>query len=403
LSGLGLLRSRVAVLGAVIVAVLASGTWVALTQASARPARPARIAAGPSRAHSAARHHQVTSPAAAGPLQVLSVTPAAGATGVNGAAPVRVTFSSALAADSPLPAIVPKVAGSWQRVSAAAVQFVPTRSFQPLSRVRVRIPAGQRGVRSAAGGMLGTNVTVRFHTGSYSTTRLEQLLAQFGYLPLTWAPASSAQAPSLADAAAQRSAAYAPPAGTFTWQSGYPRALRGFWHDGSPGSLILEGAVMAFESDHSMAMDGVVGPTVWQAMFKAAAADQANTHGYTYALASETVPEKLTIWHDGHVVLRTLANTGIPVAPTTIGTAPVYLRYQFQIMKGTNPDGSKYADPVSYVAYFRAGEAVHYFPRGSYGFQQSLGCVELPMAAAKRAWPYLTFGSLVTVAPPKAA
>jgi hypothetical protein len=52
------------------------------------------------------------------------------------------------------------------------------------------------------------------------------------------------------------------------------------------------------------------------------------------------------------------------------------------------------------VAYFRAGEAVHYFPRGSYGFPQSLGCVELPLDAAARAWPYLTYGSLVTVTNP---
>ncbi len=66
-------------------------------------------------------------------------------------------------------------------------------------------------------------------------------------------------------------------------------------------------------------------------------------------------------------------------------------------MQGTNPDGSHYADPVSYVSYFDGGEAVHYFPRGSYGFPQSLGCVELPLNDAKRAWPYLTYGSLVTV------
>jgi peptidoglycan hydrolase-like protein with peptidoglycan-binding domain len=398
LSGLVSLRGRVAVLGAVIVAVLASGTWVAITQASAQPARPAAVA----HAHSGASQHHGTRAAAAGPLQVLSVTPASGARGVNGAAPVRVTFSVALAADSPLPTIAPRIAGSWQRVSGTAVQFVPRRSFKPLSRVRVRVPAGKRGVQSAAGGLLTGGVTVRFRTGSYSVTRLDQLLAQLGYLPLTWTAASSAGAPPLADAAAQRSAAYAPPAGTFTWQSGYPRALRSFWHDGGPDSLIVKGAVMAFESDHSMTMDGMVGPAVWQAMFRAAAADQANTHGYTYARASETLPEKLTIWHNGHVVLRSLANTGVPVAPTTIGTAAVYLRYRFQIMKGRNPDGSKYADPVSFVAYFRAGEAVHYFPRGSYGFQQSLGCVELPIGAAQRAWPYLTYGSLVTVAPPKA-
>ena len=105
------------------------------------------------------------------------------------------------------------------------------------------------------------------------------------------------------------------------------------------------------------------------------------------------------MYHDGKVILHTPANTGIPAAPTTVGTAPVYLRYLNQIMKGTNPDGTKYADPVSYVAYFRAGEAVHYFPRGSYGSLQSLGCVELPYNTAKYIWPYLTYGTLVTVTP----
>ena len=123
-----------------------------------------------------------------------------------------------------------------------------------------------------------------------------------------------------------------------------------------------------------------------------------NKNGYTYGLASEGNPETLTVWHDGHVVLKTLANTGISAAPTTLGTAPVYLRYYFQIMKGKNPDGSKYADPVYYVSYFRAGEAVHFFDRGSYGWPQSLGCVELPLSDAKKAYPYLTYGSLVTVA-----
>ena len=67
-------------------------------------------------------------------------------------------------------------------------------------------------------------------------------------------------------------------------------------------------------------------------------------------------------------------------------------------MKGKNPDGSKYADPVYYVAYFRSGEAVHYFNRGSYGSPQSLGCVELPWSNAKFIWKYMNYGTLVTVA-----
>src|ERR1035441_8132500 len=86
------------------------------------------------------------------------------------------------------------------------------------------------------------------------------------------------------------------------------------------------------------------------------------------------------------------------VAPTVDGTYPVYLRYRNQIMKGTNPDGTKYADPVQFVAYFNGGDAVHSFPRYSFGYPQSLGCVELSLGDSAQAWPYLTYGSLVTVA-----
>ena len=111
-------------------------------------------------------------------------------------------------------------------------------------------------------------------------------------------------------------------------------------------------------------MDGVAGPQVWSALLKAVAAHQHNTHGYTYAIAREGNPETLTVWHDGRRCCTSWLTPGSPVAPTTLGTAPVYLRYHYQIMKGKNPDGSKYADPVHYVSYFRSGEAVHYFPRG---------------------------------------
>ncbi len=49
------------------------------------------------------------------------------------------------------------------------------------------------------------------------------------------------------------------------------------------------------------------------------------------------------------------------------------------------------------MSYFNGGDAVHYFPRASYGFPQSVGCVELPYTAAKAAYPYLPYGTLVTV------
>jgi peptidoglycan hydrolase-like protein with peptidoglycan-binding domain len=375
--------------GGVIVCLLVAGVWILATQSSAQSAQTTKAAT--------TRHHATE--VAAGPLQVSSVTPAAHSTGVSGVAPIKIQFSEPVAAGSPLPSVHPAIAGSWQGAGTTTLEFVPTVGFRQSTHVDVRIPGGALGMRSTGGGLLGATMHVRFRVGTFKTARLDQLLAQLGYLPLTWAASPGVTRPAATDAAGQLAAAYSPPAGRFTWKAGYPHELRRFWRAGSPAGLVLKGAVMKFEADHGLALDGIAGPEVWGDLLKAVAANDTNKDGYTYAIASEGNPETLTIWHDGHVVLHTLANTGIPAAPTTLGTAPVYLKYYKQIMRGKNPDGSKYADLVYYVSYFRAGEAVHYYLRGSYGFPQSLGCVELPMNEAAKAWPYLTYGSLVTVEP----
>jgi peptidoglycan hydrolase-like protein with peptidoglycan-binding domain len=342
------------------------------------------------------------------PLRVVSVTPATDAHQVNGGAPITVVYSAPLAAGSPTPTLSPAVKGTWapattkakgkkpKTTATSTMVFTPATGFRPHSSVTITIPAGPDGVRSAAGGLLSSEVTSKFRTGGYSTLRLQQLLAQLGYLPLTWT--ASGSSPAATDAQGQLSAAYSPPAGTFTWQSGYPRTLRDMWQAGS-NNMIDVGAIRAFESVEGLTMDGIAGPVVWKDLLRAEAKGRDNPNGYTYAIASKATPETLTIWHDGHVVLHTLANTGIPAAPTANGTYPVYEKLPFQIMRGTNPDGSHYADPVQNVSYFDAGEAVHYFPRGSYGWQQSLGCVELPLAPSAVAYRYLSYGSLVTVQP----
>jgi peptidoglycan hydrolase-like protein with peptidoglycan-binding domain len=385
LSGLGSVRVRIVALAGVIVVLLGAGLWIAMSHAKAQSTASGRNGGAAKEAASKAKV----------PLRVVSVTPAAGTQAVNGAAPIKVTFSTALAADSSMPTVRPRIAGSWRSAGTDAIEFVPARGFVQHARVRVSIPAG---MTSADGGQLATASVVRFRVGAYSRARVAQLLAQLGYLPLTWAPSSSGTSAAPGTGfSAQVSAAYTPPSGSFTWKPGYPLRLRQFWNNGADAGLIIHGAVMAFESDHAMTMDGVVGPQVWKALLRAAARDNANRHGYTYAVASQHTPEYLSVWHNGRRILHTLANTGIPAAPTTIGTAAVYLKYTFQIMKGTNPDGTKYADPVQWVSYFRAGEAVHYFPRGGYGYQQSLGCVELPLAQSHYIWPYMTYGTLVTV------
>ena len=357
--------------------------------------------------------------AAAGSLRLLSVSPAGGTRDANGGAPVTLTFSSALSPSTPLPTLSPAVAGSW-KVSGSTATFTPSAGYLPDTTVTLKIPGGKDGMTGAAAsaGTLAKASAVTFTTGSYSMLRLQQLLAQLGYLPLTWTPASGSDGiiPAGAPAAAgsgtaaptspsmdeQVSDAYEAPAGTFTFQPGYPSQLTSQWKTGSD-NILVEGAVRAFEYNQGLTMDGVAGPAVWSHLLTAAVKDEVNPSGYSYALATQDSPnETLQVWHNGKRILDTAANTGIAGASTVDGTFPVYEKLQFQVMKGTNPDGTKYADPVYWISYFNGGDAVHYFDRASYGFYQSLGCVELPWSPAKFIWPYLTYGTLVTVTGPVA-
>jgi peptidoglycan hydrolase-like protein with peptidoglycan-binding domain len=335
---------------------------------------------------------------AAGPFQVVSITPTPGSHGVNGAAPIWVQFSAPLSSSTTLPQVSPKIAGSWTVQGDLAV-FVPAGGFFEDTKVTVTVPTG---VTSADGsGTLSSPVRDSFTTGSFSAMRLQQLLAQLGYLPLTWT-SKSRTVISAGNAQAQMAAAYSPPAGTFSWQAGYPSNLKDQWKAGAANILDV-GAVRAFESVHGLTMDGIADRTVWTDLLAAVAEGKQDPNGYTYALANQNLPETLTVWHDGRVVLKSLANTGISGRSTVDGTYPVYLRFYFTHMKGTNPNGTPYDDPVYYVSYFNGGDAVHYFPRGGYGYNQSLGCVELPWDSAARAYPYLTYGSLVTVIGPVGA
>jgi peptidoglycan hydrolase-like protein with peptidoglycan-binding domain len=385
--------------GLVLVAGIGIATFVAPGSHAAPLAAADRSSANTTKAAAKKADPQPT-----GPLQVVSVSPANGSRYANGGLPVKVVFNAQLAANSPMPTLSPHISGSWKVAGDAAV-FTPSTGYQPRTKVTVSIPGGANGVRAAGAtqtsttpgyGYLASSVKDSYTTGWFSTLRMQQLLAQLGYLPLTWTPARGGNV-NPGNASGQLAAAYSAPQGTFSWQSGYPSILHTFWKQGS-GNMIDVGAIRAFQNDQGLNMDGVAGSDVWRYLLSAVAKGQHNKHGYTYALASKASPETLTIWHNGRQVLKTLANTGISVAPTADGTFPVYLRYYYQVMKGTNPDGSKYADPVYYVAYFNGGDAVHYFPRYSFGYPQSLGCVELPWNSAAKAWPYLTYGSLVTVA-----
>jgi hypothetical protein len=402
---------------AAIAVVIAGGAFAAVSQGGHDPAtasvtaRQAHAASAATAANPRAASHrrQGSHPKAAptaAPLEVLSVTPSDGAQAVNGAAPVKVTFNQRLSAATPLPELSPQVAGTWS-VAGDAATFQPATGYPAGAAVTLTIPGGTGGVRaagapaSAGAGLLAKATTVRFTTGGYSTLRLQQLLTQLGYLPLTWTPADPATGNVPAtDANAQLSAAYQPPTGTFAFQGGYPKQLTSQWVTGK-ANMLDQGAVMAFENDNGIAMDGDPGPQVWRHLLTAVAEHRHNPNGYTYSLADQHLPERLRVYHNGKLVLTTLVNTGVPTAGTQDGTFPVYLRYKVTQMRGTNPDGTKYNDTVHWVSYFNGGDALHYFPRPGYGVNQSVGCVEMPLSPAETAWNLTTYGSLVTVEGPQ--
>jgi peptidoglycan hydrolase-like protein with peptidoglycan-binding domain len=229
---------------------------------------------------------------------------------------------------------------------------------------------------------------MHFHTVSdgahgKNVLRLQQLLARRGYLPVTFH-------------AIGRQPMYelSPRNGRFQWRFDAPTELRSQWQPGV-FSTITRGAVMSFEADHGLDIDGIAGHQVWQEL---TGPKPFTKVPYTYALVRESSPETITIYRTDRPNFTSLANTGIPQAPTALGTYPVYLRYTSTTMQGTEPDGTHYNDPgVPWVSYFNGGDAVHGFERGSYGSPQSLGCVELPYAAAQTAYDLMNYGTLVTV------
>ena len=182
------------------------------------------------------------------------------------------------------------------------------------------------------------------------------------------------------------------------WRFGnIPAQLRSTFVPGTWG-VATQGAVMAFEAEHNLKIDGAAGPAFWTALLEAVAARQTTARPYDYLIVTETEPETLYVWREGKVVLETPINTGVQGASTALGTWPVYLRFTSTTMTGTNPDGTHYSDPgVPWVSYFHGSDAVHGFWRDSFGYPQSDGCVEVPISTAAQVYPLDPYGTLVTV------
>lgn len=304
---------------------------------------------------------------------------------------IRLTLSRPIAdtLGAARPTLKPAVPGKWTTPDEHSLVFTPSGLGFPLgATVRVSLPPQV----DLAG---GSDRRVSLQVPGGSEKRVQEILAQLGYLPLRFHPVR----PVRRTPGSELAAAVTAPAGHFTWRyASTPASLRALWRPGEDG-VMTRGALMAFERDQGLTTDGLAGPAVWPALVHAAIANHRQAFGYTYAMVQRALPQSLTIWHNGKIVVRTPANTGVPSAPTDPGTYPVFEHIASATMSGTNPDGSHYSDPsVPWISYFNGGDALHGFPRGSYGVPQSVGCVELPIGAAAKVWPYTPVGTLVTVA-----
>jgi peptidoglycan hydrolase-like protein with peptidoglycan-binding domain len=323
------------------------------------------------------------------PFDVVATTPSGGTQTVPSGTTITVTFSAPISSQSPMPTLSPGVPGRWSLVSAEELEFVPSAPLVPGATESVTIPGGSSGMVSQQGIRLAASHTVPFSVAPGSVLRLQQLLAELGYLPLNFTP--TAPITSLTEETDVQQ-------GTFGWRwIGQPGFLTSLWTPGQM-NVITKGAIMDFEDQHGLATDGVAGPQVWSDLLSDAATGRADANPYRYVYVSEGSPESVTVYQDGVPVYHTLANTGVPGATTAQGTFTVFERFTSTTMTGTNPDGSHYSDPgVPWVSYFNGGDALHGFPRPGYGYPQSDGCVEMPISNAASVFPLTPIGTLVTV------
>jgi lipoprotein-anchoring transpeptidase ErfK/SrfK len=297
---------------------------------------------------------------------------------------IRVAFSSHPAGHQP-PQIEPPTSGTWSLDDNTYV-FQPTTAWPAYRTVTVTVPAG---ATSTNGAKLSRAVTGAFPGPTPSLLRAQQLLATLDYLPVTFhrrEDASATEAP------------YNAVPGWFSWRFRAQRATLGpLWVPGS-ATAVTRGALMTFQSDHHLTVDGLLGLHTWNALARAASSGQTSRHAYMSVVADLTLPQTLTVYADGHPALTTRVNSGIGGARTRLGTYPIYRRVQSDTMRGTTPDGHHYVDRgVPWDNYFDGGEAVHGFARPTYGRPQSNGCLELPIETARQVYNMLHVGDLVTV------
>ena len=361
----------------------------------------ALIAAGVATGTTLAHHHNIgnllaASPSGAvtpvapplSPTRVLRLPPG---TATDGSGTLAVTLSAPPTRYSPRPTLKPAVAGSWSTTGNTEI-FTPSSTLAPCSTYTLTVWAD---TIATGHSRVGRKHIATLQVSCPPLAGLQQALARLGYLGAKLHPTYAVHLPPNAPESPREAAvhAYRP----------FHGRLAPDPQDAPPvemGTLDVttKGALEIFQADHNLPATGEPDAATWRLLLIVQALDHRNPEPYTWVSVTESLPETLEVHRGDHVALSTPANTGVAGAETAQGIFPIYARYSSTTMTGTNPDGSHYSDPgVPWVNYFNGGDAVHGFVRGSYGFPQSNGCVELPVSTAAQVFPMLALGDIVWV------
>jgi peptidoglycan hydrolase-like protein with peptidoglycan-binding domain len=307
----------------------------------------------------------------------------------DGTKPLAVTLSAPVSETSPKPVLRPAVGGSWTIAGDSEV-FTPASTLEPCTKYTLTVWAD---TISTGHSRLGKRRTVDLQVACPPTAGLQQALARLGYLGAKLHPLYTFHSPSHETRAEAAAHAFDPPRGRLAPDpSDAPPVKMGTL------DATTKGAITVYQAVHDLPETGEADAATWASILSSEVADRRDPSPYTWVSVTESLPETLEV-HRGHrVVFTTPANTGVPGAATEQGIFPIYSRFVSTTMSGTDVDGTKYKVPdVPWVNYFNGGDAVHGYPRASYGFPQSNGCVELPIEAAHTVFGMLRLGDIVWV------
>jgi peptidoglycan hydrolase-like protein with peptidoglycan-binding domain len=308
----------------------------------------------------------------------------------NGTTALKVTLSAPPAPDSPTPTLSPAVAGTWSVVGDAEV-FTAASTLEPCSSYTLTVWAQTHATGAAN---LGKRHTIGLNVACPPIAGLQQALARLGYLGARFHPRYAVRIPSGRETRSQAaSLAFHPPRGALAPDpSSAPPVNMGQLDE------TTRGAITVYQDDRGLEATGEPNRDTWVSLLSSETAYRRDPISYTWVSVSESLPETLQVHEGDRVVFSTPVNTGVPGAETALGIFPIYSRLVSTTMSGTDVDGTKYVVPnVPWVNYFNGGDAVHGYPRASYGSPQSNGCVELPIEAAHTVFEKLALGDIVDV------